>query len=199
MNSTTEKNTKRGAQGQQSTAAMIAFLSLAALISSPAAAQNAPTAEEARLLEFGKEIFKSKAVCQYCHKWDASGDQGYGGNALSLRATHLTPEQLTEVVKCGRPGTGMPYHDRFAYTDKRCYGHTREEMGKDMPPAGNDFLSQREVDAVVKYLFAKAVGRGPVTYEDCVDFWGKANEELTGNLPPLIRGCVRNGGRRGEQ
>ena len=136
----------------------------------PTRAQTAPSAEEARLQEFGKEIFKSKAVCQYCHKWDASGDQGYGGNALSLRATHLTPEQLTEVVKCGRPGTGMPYHDRFAYTDKRCYGHTREEMGKDMPPAGNDFLSQREVDAVVKYLFAKAVGRGPATYEDCIDF-----------------------------
>jgi mono/diheme cytochrome c family protein len=139
----------------------------------PAGAQTAPTAEEARVLEFGKEIFKNKAVCQYCHKWDASGDQGYGGNALSLRATYLTPDQLTEVVKCGRPGTGMPYHDRFAYTDKRCYGYTREEMGKDMPPAGNDFLSQREIDAVVKYLFAKAVGRGPATYEDCVDFWGK--------------------------
>src|SRR5215510_10232441 len=134
----------------------------------PASAQ-APTAEEARMLEFGKEIFKSKAVCQYCHKWDASGDQGYGGNALSLRATHLTPEQLTEVVKCGRPGTGMPYHDRFAYTDKRCYGHTREEMGTDMPPAGNDFLSQREVDAVVKHLFARAVGHGPATYEYCFD------------------------------
>jgi hypothetical protein len=120
--------------------ALLAFASVR-----PAHAQTVSSAEEVRLLEFGKEVFKSKAVCQYCHKWDASGDQGYGGNALSLRATHLTPEQLTEVVKCGRPGTGMPYHDRFAYTDKRCYGYTREEMGKDMPPAGNDFLSQREV------------------------------------------------------
>jgi len=153
--------------------AAAALLSLAFLAGGPAAAQTAPTAEEARQLEFGKEIFKSKAVCQYCHKWDASGDQGYGGNALSLRKTQLTPEQLTEVVKCGRPGTGMPYHDRFAYTDKRCYGHTREEMGNDMPPAGNDFLSNREVEAVVKYLFAKAVGRGPSTYEECLDFWGK--------------------------
>src|SRR3984893_4249154 len=77
------------------TLAVTAFFSLAALISSPVGAQNAPTAEEARFLEFGEEIFKSKAVCQYCHKWDASGDQGYGGNALSLLATHLTPEQLT--------------------------------------------------------------------------------------------------------
>jgi mono/diheme cytochrome c family protein len=117
------------------------------------------------------------ALCQFCHKWDASGDQGYGGNALSLRATQLTPEQLTEVVKCGRPGTGMPYHDRFAYTDKRCYGYTSDQLGSDMPPAGNDFLSAREVEAVVKYLFAKDVGRGPATYEDCVDFWGKDTQQ----------------------
>jgi len=164
-----------GKRASGCTAVIVAAASLFwfAVDARPAGAQTAPTAEEARVLEFGKEIFKSKAVCQYCHKWDASGDQGYGGNALSLRATHLAPEQLAEVVKCGRPGTGMPYHDRFAYTDKRCYGHTREEMGRDMPPAGNDFLSQPEVDAVVKYLFAKAVGRGPATYEDCVDFWGK--------------------------
>jgi mono/diheme cytochrome c family protein len=152
----------------------LALLSLVALLpaSGQAQAQAPLSAEEARFIEFGKEIFKSKAVCQYCHKWDASGDQGYGGNALSLRATQLTPEQMTEVVKCGRPTTGMPYHDRFAYTDKRCYGYTREQMGNDMPPAGNDFLSAREVDAVVKYLFAKDVGRGPATYEDCVEFWG---------------------------
>ena len=32
---------------------------------------------------------------------------------------------------------------------------------------------QREIDAVVKYLYAKAVGRGPATYEDCVEFWGQ--------------------------
>jgi mono/diheme cytochrome c family protein len=152
--------------------AVAAIFANVILVVNPACAQNVSAAEEARQIEFGKEIFKSKAVCQYCHKWDASGDQGYGGNALSLRATHLTLEQLTEVVKCGRPGSGMPYHDRFAYTDKRCFGHTREEMGKDMPPAGNDFLSNRKVDAVVKYLFAKAVGRGASTYEECIDFWG---------------------------
>jgi mono/diheme cytochrome c family protein len=152
-------------------------LLLAALVPAASSAQTAQSAEEARFLEFGKEIFKSKAVCQFCHKWDASGDQGYGGNALSLRATHLTPEQLTEVVKCGRPGTGMPYHDRFAYTDKRCYGYTSDQLGSDMPPAGNDFLSAREIDAVVKYLFARDVGHGPATYEDCVDFWGKDTQQ----------------------
>jgi mono/diheme cytochrome c family protein len=152
-------------------------LLLSAFVPGAALAQTALSAEEARLLEFGKEIFKSKAVCQFCHKWDASGDQGYGGNALSLRATKLTPEQLAEVVKCGRPGTGMPYHDRFAYTDKRCYGYTSDQLGSDLPPAGNDFLSAREIDAVVKYLFAKDVGHGPATYEDCVEFWGKDTQQ----------------------
>ena len=148
----------------------------AAVLVVPAAAR-AQSAEEARMIEFGKEIFKVKANCQYCHKWDGSGDTGYGGVALSLRKTALTREQFTEVVKCGRPLKGMPYHDQYAYTDKRCYGMTREDLGKDMPPAGNDFLSNREIDAVVKYLFAKDVGKGPATYDDCVDFWGKDTKQ----------------------
>jgi mono/diheme cytochrome c family protein len=140
-------------------------------------AQDAQNSEDARVIDFGKDIFKTKATCQFCHKWDASGDQGYGGNALSLRKTKLTPEQMTETVKCGRPGTGMPFHDQFAYTDKRCYGVTRDQLGTNMPPEPNAFLNPHEIDAVVKYLFAKDVGRGDSTYEDCVDFWGKDTRE----------------------
>jgi mono/diheme cytochrome c family protein len=141
-----------------------------------AAAQSAPSREEIRALEQGKDIYKVKANCQYCHKWDASGDQGYGGNALSLRKTHLNQEQFTEVVKCGRPGTGMPSHDPNAYNDKRCYGVTREELGKNVPLLGES-LSTREIDAVVKYLFVKHVGRGASTYEDCVEFWGQETRQ----------------------
>jgi mono/diheme cytochrome c family protein len=152
-------------------AALAAALAAAATV--PAHAQEKLTAEEARLLEYGKDIFKTKATCQYCHKWDASGDQGYGGNALSLRKTQLTPAQMAETVKCGRPGTGMPFHDQFAYTDKRCYGLTRADLGNEMPPEPNAFLNAHEIEAVVKYLFAKAVGRGASTYEECADFWGK--------------------------
>jgi mono/diheme cytochrome c family protein len=150
--------------------ALIAALSVVMI--DPARAQEAQSAEAARTIEHGKDIFKAKATCQFCHKWDASGDQGYGGNALSLRQTKLTPAQVAETVKCGRPGTGMPFHDQFAYTDKRCYGITRAELGNDVPPEPNAFLNADEIDAVVKYLFAKAIGRGPSTYEDCVEFWG---------------------------
>jgi mono/diheme cytochrome c family protein len=148
-----------------------------ALAAPSARAQTTLSPEEARTIEYGKEVFKTKANCQFCHKWDASGDQGYGGNALSLRKTQLTPALMAEVIKCGRPGTGMPYHDRFAYTDKRCYGMTRADLGNDMPPAGSEFLQPREIDAVVKYLFAKAVGRGRSTYAECVDFWGTDTRE----------------------
>jgi len=137
----------------------------------------APSPEDARTIEYGKEVFKTKATCQFCHKWDGSGDQGYGGNALSLRKTQLTREQVAEVVKCGRPHTGMPYHDRFAYTDKRCYKMTREDLGDDMPPAATESLQPREIDAVVKYLFARVVGRGESTYDECVDFWGSDTRE----------------------
>jgi mono/diheme cytochrome c family protein len=151
--------------------ALLAAFAWLTLASAPAFAQ-APSAEDLRLIEFGKEIYKNKGHCQYCHKWDGSGDQGYGGIALSLRATKLTQEQFVEVVKCGRPLTGMPYHDQFAYTDKRCFDMTREDLGKDMPAMG-EALQAREVNAVVKYLFARVVNHGPATYEDCVDFWGK--------------------------
>src|SRR5262249_45679645 len=120
--------------------ALTAAAVFALCATAPARAQATLSPEEARTLEFGKEIYKVKANCQFCHKWDASGDTGYGGIALSLRKTKLTPEQVTEVVKCGRPLTGMPYHDRLSYTDKRCYGMTLEELGKDAPPMG-EFLA----------------------------------------------------------
>jgi mono/diheme cytochrome c family protein len=150
----------------------VALVASVLAASPPARAQAPLSPEEARTIEFGKEIYKIKANCQYCHKWDASGDTGYGGIALSLRKTALTREQFVEVIKCGRPMTGMPYHDQYAYTDKRCYGMTREDLGKDMPLLGES-LSAREIDAVVKYLYARAIGHGDATYEDCVDFWGK--------------------------
>ena len=149
-------------------------VALAVLMPVAVAAQSA---EEARTIEFGKEIFKTKARCQFCHKWDGTGDQGYGGNALSLRKTELTREQLSEVVKCGRLATEMPLHDKFAYTDKRCFGVTREQAGGDTPPDPIQFLQPSEINAVVAYIFAKVVGKGASTYEECADFWGKDTQQ----------------------
>ena len=151
------------------------FATAAALLPGQSAGARAQTAsaEAARLIEFGKDIYKTKARCQFCHRWDGAGDQGYGGNALSLRKTELTRDQLAEVVKCGRLATPMPYHDKFAYTDKRCFGVSRDQAGGDTPPDPNQFLQPSEIVAVVNYVVAKIVGRGEPTYEECADFWGK--------------------------
>jgi mono/diheme cytochrome c family protein len=165
------------------TAALLSVAALTVLTAGRIYPQDASSAEQARVIAQGKDIFKTKATCQFCHKWDASGDQGYGGNALSLRATKLTPAQVAETIKCGRPGTGMPYHDQFAYTDKRCYGMTRDGLGNDMPPEPNAFLNSDEIDAVVKYLFATDVGRGPSTYDDCVAFWGTDTRQCDSMKP----------------
>jgi mono/diheme cytochrome c family protein len=147
-------------------------IALAALAADAASAQAPLSPDDVRAIERGKEIYKVKANCQFCHKWDASGDQGYGGNASSLRKTFLNEEQFAEVIRCGRPGTGMPYHDERAYTDKRCYNVTSAELGRIMPPIGEP-LQRRDIEAVVKYLFTKAVGRGASTFEECVEFWGQ--------------------------
>src|SRR6516225_6396076 len=117
--------TRRSSHAARPPFAMAVLVAAVAFLLSGANATRAQatfSAEDARAIEFGKEIFKVKANCQFCHKWDASGDTGYGGVALSLRKTQLTPEQFTEIVRCGRPRTGMPYHDRLAYTDTRCFG-----------------------------------------------------------------------------
>ena len=87
----------------------------------------------------GKAVFK-RANCFGCHKWHGNGGGGYGGDALSLRKTELTREQIIETVSCGRPGTGMPFFTRGAYDTVNCHGMNRQEVGNQMPPEGGTFL-----------------------------------------------------------
>jgi Cytochrome C oxidase, cbb3-type, subunit III len=152
---------------------VIVMLAVLTLFAANALAQTA----EQRQIDFGKEIYKSKATCLFCHRWDGNGDQGYGGIALSLRKTELTHDQLIETIRCGRPGTGMPYHDQFAYTDTRCFNVTRADLGDKAPPQAVSFLAPREVQAVVAFLEAKIKARGPATLDECVYFWGAETKE----------------------
>jgi mono/diheme cytochrome c family protein len=137
-----------------------------------ARAQSAATAHDADAA--GKHIFR-KANCMGCHKWDGSGGGGYGGDALSLRATQLTREQMIETVSCGRPGTGMPFHLRDAYDDpaKPCYGLSRDDLGAQMPPEPPvTYLRRPEIEAVVTYVIDVIKGKGATTLTECLAFWG---------------------------
>lgn len=122
----------------------------------------------------GKAAYK-KANCIGCHKWHGDGGGGYGGLALSLRKTALTRAGLEMLIRCGRPGTRMPYHDRKAYRneDRSCYESTKEELGDSLPPRARAFLRDKEMTALLDYVIENIQGKGPPDHADCVAFWGE--------------------------
>jgi len=131
-------------------------------------------AQSADPTDAGKAVFK-RANCFGCHKWHGDGGGGYGGDALSLRKTALTREQIIEVVGCGRPGTGMPFFTRGAYDSVKCYGMTRQDVGDQKPPEANVFLRPNDVEAVADYVLAHIKGKGEPSFEECADFFGSTS------------------------
>src|ERR1700761_7166242 len=149
--------------------------SLGAMLALAVIAVIAPTtgaaAQSADPTDAGKAVFK-RANCVGCHKWHGNGGGGYGGDALSLRKTQLTREQIIETVGCGRPGTGMPFFTRGAYDTVTCYGMNREQVGKEIPPEANVFLRPDDVAAGADYVLAHIKGKGEPSYDECTDFFG---------------------------
>ena len=149
-------------------AAATALLAGLGMMISPASAQ-AP--------DLGRRGYE-KANCVGCHKWHGGGGGGYGGAALSLRETALGRPELIEVIRCGRPATRMPYHERKPYEGAPCYGGmSKSDLGADFPPKAATFLREQEIEAVTAYVIEHLQGQGEPTYEDCVAFWGGGNRE----------------------
>jgi len=143
----------------------------------PLKAQEAQ--EMAADLERGKRIYRSVGYCGNCHGWPGDGRTGrllQAPEAPSLRESELDTETLIEVVKCGIPGTAMPYHGRTAYLDGSCYGGMELsdfEQGT-APPLGKTF-GDSDVFNVVAYLEAYVIGRKEPTIEECTEFFGNPN------------------------
>jgi mono/diheme cytochrome c family protein len=131
-------------------------------------------AQAADHTEAGKAVFK-RANCFGCHKWHGNGGGGYGGDALSLRKTELTREQIIEIVGCGRPATGMPFFARGAYDTVQCYGMMRHDIGSQIPPEANTFLRPNDVEAVADYVIVHIKGKGEPNYSECVEFFGSTS------------------------
>jgi len=66
----------------------------------------------------------------------------------------------------------MPHFDRFAYTDKRCYGLTADDLGNIKPNRAAATLQLDEIDALADYVATKLKGSGRVTRAQCVDYFG---------------------------
>jgi Cytochrome C oxidase, cbb3-type, subunit III len=146
--------------------AMTAMVLTAVLVPAPGA-----LAEE---LARGQGIWHDKAGCDFCHGWAGDGVGGFHhpGHPPSLRATALTRDQIRMTIQCGRPGTAMPYFDRFAYTDKRCYDMDAADVGDLMPTRASTTLQADEIDALADYVAEKIKGAGAVTRAECFDYFG---------------------------
>jgi mono/diheme cytochrome c family protein len=127
----------------------------------------------------GRAIY-ARANCVGCHKWHGGGGGGYGGAALSLRKTELDEQQIVETVTCGRPGTGMPYFMRDAYSDDAsaphpCYGLTKRELGDVHVAEATIFLQPAEIEAVAAYVLTTIKGKGEPALQECLAFFGEAS------------------------
>ncbi|MFO1184048.1 MAG: c-type cytochrome [Bauldia sp.] len=139
----------------------------------PALAQGGFTPDPA-LASLGKTLWKEQVPCRECHGGLGNGipDIPQQPSGANLRTTKLSPEDLAITIRCGRPGTEMPYFDSKAYTDKRCYDVTAADLGPAQPPASMA-LTDRQVNALVAFIFATFVGKGDPTFESCVALWGE--------------------------
>jgi hypothetical protein len=120
----------------------------------------------------GLEAWKT-AGCPECHGAFADGEKqrDEAPTGANLRQARLDDAMLREIIRCGRPGTGMPKFGADAYTPRGCYGKPPEPPPSALYPAARD-LSADELDAVVTYLRARVIGRRAVTRDECVFYYG---------------------------
>jgi hypothetical protein len=111
----------------------------------------------------------STSGCSDCHGVFADGmpeDDDYPIGA-NLRTTRLDGAALQETIRCGRPGKGMPAFDPGSYLIRACNGFPLGAAPDNLQPRPRP-LSLEEIDAVIGYLQARIIGRGPITREECM-------------------------------
>jgi mono/diheme cytochrome c family protein len=134
----------------------------------------------------GMRLFQQKGNCQSCHGWAGDGRKtdSQMPDGPNLRDLKLNRAALITIIKCGILNSQMPAFDKFAYSDRRCYGKTQADL-KSYPTRMPDppaTLQQREIDLVADFLIAKVVGKGPMNQAKCVEFWG-AEKDVCKDLP----------------
>ena len=158
--------------------AVAAFL----LALAPARAQTPSPSD----IAYGMELFLQKGNCQACHGWAGDGRKmdNQMPDGANLRTRLYDRETLLSIIKCGRPGTGMPAFDRLAYSDGRCFGLKAADLRARQldlpdPPAT---LAANEMGLIVDFLLAKVVNKGLLDRAKCLEYWGK-EVEVCNELP----------------
>jgi hypothetical protein len=76
----------------------------------------------------------------------------------------------------------MPYHDRAAYRDGRCFGMDLDDFAPGTAPPRGKTFSDRDVANVVAYLETHVIGRGEPTYEECAEFYDNPSARACAGL-----------------
>ena len=123
---------------------------------------------------YGLNVYK-KGNCMGCHSWHGKGGGGYGAG-VSLRNMELSLSDIVNVIKCGRPGTGMPYFYKKSYRDEKCYDTTFKDYDNSYRPiSSKKFLSIKQIEAVS--FFIKELFQGKeLTKEYCEFFFNKGSK-----------------------
>lgn len=124
--------------------------------------------------ERGKVVYRSIGYCGNCHGWPGDGLTGtmlQAPAAPSLRETKLNTEALFEVIKCGLPGTPMPYHGRTAYRDGSCNGMAMSNFAPENKPRRGKTFGEKDIVNLVAYLETSVIGLGNPTFEECAEFF----------------------------
>jgi hypothetical protein len=153
---------------------LLAAATLGLVTLAPAMTRSQEGSETVGDPERGRTVYRRVGACVDCHGWAGNGD---GGTRLQapigpdLRVTTLDTAALMEVIACGRPGTPMPYHDRAAYDDDRCFGMVLEDFEPGSEPRRGKVFNERDVANVVAYLQTYVIGVGEPTLEECGRFY----------------------------
>jgi hypothetical protein len=163
--------------------ARILLLLTGVLVIAPMAQAQSPDPAD---IAAGMGLFHQKAHCQACHGWAGDGHKldSQMPDGADLRASTLDRQALILTIKCGRPGTGMPAFDKFAYSDGRCFGLKAADLKARQlslfdPPAT---LAPNEVENLADFLMAKVIAKGPLDHAKCIEFWG-ADVEVCKEVP----------------
>ena len=129
--------------------------------------------------KYGLNVYK-KGNCMGCHSWHGKGGGGYGAG-VTLRDMNLTIDEIKYVIKCGRPGTGMPYFLRKAYKEEKCYDTTFEDYdGSYRPVNSKKFLSSKQIEAVS--IFVSEVLQNKKLDKNYCEFFYEKGSKICLNL-----------------
>lgn len=129
--------------------------------------------------KYGVSVYK-KANCMGCHSWHGKGGGGYGAG-VSLRITDLDRDSIIEIIKCGKPGTGMPYFSKKSYVKEKCYDTLLEDYNDEniRPISSKRFINDRQVLALADFIIENFKNK-ELTKEYCENFFKKGSKVCEG-------------------